>query len=144
MVYPSDSLFPGGPTVWTEASDVIGAWIGEGAPTDENLVLTWLGKAERMVRSTIEGIQARIDGGLEPDLYENARDVVIEMVTEKFRNPEGVRQRQEGTGPFTGSVTYGGDKPGALFMTSDQIKLLSVPATTGQRAFSVDMIPSWR
>jgi hypothetical protein len=128
---------------WTLAADVIGTWIGPDAPTDSVLVGTWIEKAERLLRSKIPDLSARIaaDPVTEPDLLGNVKDVVTEMVQEVFRNPERIRQRQEGTGPFTGSVTYGGDQPGALRVTAEQITLLSVSGiSTG--AFTIDMIPA--
>lgn len=127
---------------WTTATEVIAAWIGDDAPTNTALVGVWVEKAERLLRSKVPDLQARLDAGTatEPDLLGNVQDVVTEMVQEVFRNPEGVRQRQEGSGPFTGSVTYGGDKPGALRVTADQIKLLSsVSASNG--AFTISTIP---
>lgn len=126
---------------WTTAAEVVGAWIGGDAPSDTALVDTWIGKAERLLRSKVADLQARIDGTLEPDLLSNVKDVVTEMVHEVFRNPEGVRQRQEGSGPFTGSVTYGGDKPGALRVTADQLELLA-PAGASTGAYTVDLIPA--
>lgn len=126
---------------WTSAADVISSWIGEDAPTDEALVDKWIAKAERLVRSEVVGIQDRIDSATEPDLLENASDVVTDMVSRKFRNPEGLRTIQETTGPFSGSRTYGGNEPGALYLTEDEIKKLSVSVATGQRAFSVSMFP---
>lgn len=128
---------------WTLAADVTGAWIGLDTPTDSVLVSTWIDKAERLLRSKIPDLTARIDADpvTEPDLLGNVKDVVTEMVQEVFRNPERIRQRQEGTGPFTGSVTYGGDQPGTLRVTAEQITLLSVSGvSTG--AFTIDMIPS--
>lgn len=126
---------------WTQATDVTSSWIGGDAPTDTALVATWVAKAERLVRSTVPGIQARIDGGLEPDLLDNARDVVVEMVTRKFRNPEGLRTVQDSTGPFGASRTYGGTEPGALYLTEDEVRKLSVSAVRGQRAFTIDTFP---
>lgn len=126
---------------WTLATDVTSSWIGGDAPDDAVLVDMWVAKAERLIRSEVPAIQDRIDGGLEPDLLDNARDVVIEMVTRKFRNPEGLRTVQESTGPFSGSRTYGGAEPGALYLTADEMKKLSVSKSTGQRAFTVDNFP---
>ncbi|RJU01980.1 hypothetical protein D6T65_05000 [Arthrobacter frigidicola] len=126
---------------WTVAQDVLDAWIGLGAPEDLASVTTWLGRAERLVRSEVPGLQARIDGGLEPDLLEDVRDVVVSMVERKFRNPEGVRTRQETTGPFSGSVTLGGDQPGELWITDAELKRLRAPGGTTGGAFTVDTIP---
>lgn len=126
---------------WTVAADVTGAWIGSDVPTDAVLVGTWIDKAERLLRSKVPDLQGRIDADDEPDLLDNIQDVVVAMVQRVFRNPEGVRQRQEGSGPFTGSVTYGGDQPGALWVTDSELAMLAV-AGSGQGAFTIDMIPA--
>lgn len=128
---------------WTTADDVIAAWIGDGAPSDLALVGRWIDKAERLLRSKLPTLQERIDAGssVEPDLAGNVRDVVTEMVHEVFRNPERIRQIQEGTGPFTGSRTFAGDAPGTLRVTSEQLALIS-PSGSNSGAFSIDLIPS--
>lgn len=128
---------------WTLAADVTGAWIGPDAPEDAALVGRWIDKAERLLRSKIPDLSVRVaaDPVTEPDLLGNVKDVVTEMVQEVFRNPERIRQRAEGTGPFSGSVTFGGDQPGALRVTADQLSLLS-SAGASKGAFTIDMIPS--
>ena len=128
---------------WTTAEEVVAAWIGDDAPTDTAKVDNWIGKAERLLRSKVPDLATRIlaEPVTEPDLLSNVMDVVVSMVQRVFRNPEGVRQRQEGTGPFTGSVTYGGDQPGALWVTDAELAMLSV-AGASRGAFTIDMIPS--
>lgn len=127
---------------WTTAAEVVDAWIGDGAPTDLALVDRWVGKAERHLRSKVPGLAARIaaDPLLEPDLVENVKDVVASMVQRVFRNPEGVRTRQETTGPFSGSVTLGGDQPGELWITDDELSRLTLSGSQGG-AFTIDTIP---
>jgi hypothetical protein len=128
---------------WTAAADVINAWVGSDAPDDTAKVNLWIGKAERLLRSKVPSLTARLAvlPVVEPDLLGNVQDVVAEMVQEVFRNPDRVRQRQETTGPFTGSVTYGGDKPGTLHVTAEQIAILAPTGDSGG-AFTIDMIPS--
>lgn len=127
---------------WTTANEVIAAWIGIDAPTDTAKVTVWIEKAERLLRSKLPDLQGRISANpvTEPDLLSNVKDVVTSMVQRVFRNPEGVRQRQEGTGPFTGSVTYGGDQPGALWVTDAELALISAKGSN-RGAFTVDTIP---
>lgn len=127
---------------WTTAAEVIAAWVGDDAPDDTAKVDTWIGKAERLLRSKVPGLLDRVEADpiTEPDLLDNVKDVVTAMVQRVFRNPEGVRQRQEGTGPFTGSVTYGGDQPGALSVTDAELSMISV-AGSNRGAFTVDTIP---
>ena len=127
---------------WTTADQVVAAWIGDDAPTDLVKIDTWIGKAERLLRSKVPDLTGRVYDGLatEPDLLGNVIDVVVSMVQRVFRNPEGVRTRQETTGPFSGSVTLGGDQPGELWITDDELSRLVLAG--GRGAFSIDMIPS--
>lgn len=130
---------------WTLPGDVTDAWIGEGAPTDQDLINLWIGKAEREIRYRVPTIQARIDAEAElptplTDLLETAKDVVVAMVTRVFRNPDNIRQRNTTTGPFTESATYGGDLPGGLGLTEDELAKLQ--GTTVSGAFTISMIPS--
>jgi hypothetical protein len=123
---------------------VIDSWIGDGAPTDPALVDVWIARAERMIRNNVPDLQARLDAEADlvppvTDLLDSVRDVVVAVVTRIFRNPEGVRTRQESTGPLGGSVTYGGNDPGGLALTADE--LTSLRGSSGG-AFMVDMMPS--
>lgn len=129
---------------WTSPDDVIDAWIGEGEPSDADVVQVWIEKAERLIRRKVPDIQARIDAQeaevpARTDLLDAAIDVVVTMVTRVLRNPEGIRQTNVTTGPFTTSKTYGGDTPGGLALTDDELADLQ-----GARggAFSIDLIPS--
>ena len=128
---------------WTTAADVTGAWIGADAPADTAKIDNWIGKAERLLRAKVPTLEARlgVDPVTEPDLLGNVVDVVVSMVQRVFRNPEGVRQRQEGAGPFSGSVTYGGDQPGAMWVTDAELAVLAVTGSSSG-AFTIDMIPS--
>lgn len=130
---------------WTSPTDVTGAWIGEGVPTDVAKIQKWIDKAEREIKYRVPDIQARItaEGQETPartDLLETAKDVVVAMVTRVFRNPEGIRQTNVTTGPFTNSKTYGGDTPGGLGLTDDELAKLQGARTSG--AFTIDLIPA--
>ena len=129
---------------WTQPADVVDAWIGEDAPDDNAQLAVWIGKAEREIRFRVPGIQARIDAEAElippsTELLEGAKDVTVSMVTRVFRNPEGIRQANMTTGPFTESRTYGGDVPGGLGLTADELAKLEGVRQGG--AFTVSMIP---
>lgn len=122
---------------WTDPPDVIDAWIGEGAPSDPDLVQVWIDKAEREVMYRVPDVLTRISAG---DLDQQVViDVVVAMVTRVFRNPEGFRQKATTAGPFTESSTFGGNIPGALGLTDEELAKLQ-SKTPG--AFTIDMIPS--
>jgi len=130
---------------WTAPTDVIDAWIGDDVPTDTAKVQIWIDKAEREIRYRVPDIVTRIaaeSAEVPPreDLLETAIDVTVAMVTRVFRNPSGVRQENETTGPFTTSRTYGGDIPGSLAITDDELAKLQGETVGG--AFTIDMIPS--
>jgi hypothetical protein len=134
---------PGWSTV--VAADVTGAWIGDNAPTDADLINVWIGKAEREIVSRVPDIEARIAAEATEDpvstaLLADAKDVVVAMVIRVFRNPDNVRQSTTTTGPFSESRTVGGDNPGSLELTSDEVKKLS--GSGSGRAYEINLIPS--
>lgn len=144
MADESSSSSSSSPSSWASPSDVTTAWIGEGVPSDTVKIQSWIDKAEREIKYRVPDVQDRIDAEAEEvpprtDLLETAKDVVVAMVTRVFRNPEGIRQTNVTTGPYTASKTYGGDQPGGLGMTDDELAKLQ-----GQRggAFQIDLIPS--
>lgn len=132
---------------WTEPTDVTDAWIGNDAPDDEELIQNWIERAERLIRRTVKDLQDRIDAEAEEipprtDLLATARDVTVAMVIRVFRNPEGIRQTNQTTttGPFsdTKMQTYGGDVPGGLGITDDELAALQ---GVSEGAFTIDLIP---
>ena len=129
---------------WTTPADVTGAWIGDGAPTDNTKIQVWIDRSEREIKYRVPGIQKRIDAEAaevppRTDLLETAKDVVSAMVARVFRNPEGIRQTNVTTGPYTASKTYGGDTPGGLGLTDDELAKLQ---GVGEGAFTISMIPA--
>lgn len=126
--------------LWADASDVLDAWIGEDAPSDVALINTWVDKAEREIRFRVPDLESRIQADESGDLERTAIDVVVAMVIRKFQNPRGIRQTNITTGPFTGSETYGGDLPGGLGLTDDELAKLRGQVSRG--AFTVSMIPT--
>lgn len=128
---------------WTTPADITDSWIGIDAPDDEALIQKWIDRAEREIRFRVPDLQARLDAeaGEEPpstELLDTAVDVVVAMVMRVFRNPEGIRQTNRTAGSFSESATYGGDVPGGLGITDDELSKLTGKT---QGAFSIDMIP---
>jgi len=132
---------------WTTADDVLDGWVGGGAPDDPVKVGVWIDRAERLIRKKVPSLQARLDAEAalpisSTDLLDTVRDVVAEMVTEVFLNPERKRSVQSTQGPFSESTTFGGDNPGRLVITPEQLALLAPDGGSAGRAFSIDMIPT--
>ena len=127
---------------WTSTEQVIGSWLGEGAPTDPELVQIWIDRSERLLQTKVLDLATRIAADpTELNLLETAQDVVSSMVQRIFRNPSGLKTSQMSTGPFTEMVTFSGSQPGALYVTEEEIGYLTYSGTTGM-AFTVDMIPT--
>lgn len=126
--------------IWTSADDVIDSWIGDDAPTDTKLVGLWVSRAERVLRRKVSDLTGRVDAD-EPELLDTVRDVVSNMVQRVFRNPEGIRQKSDTTGPFSTQATYGGDQPGYLWVTDEELNSLTSGTAGTQRAFVVDTMP---
>lgn len=128
---------------WTLPKDIIDSWVGPGVPDDPAKLQIWIDRAERLVRRNVKALQERIDAEADlippvTDLLDAARDVVISMVTEVFKNPEGKRSIQQTTGPFSENVTFGGDNPGKLVFLPEYANQLSgfIPG----ESFVVDLI----
>lgn len=128
---------------WALPDDVTAAWIGDNAPTDLSQIALWIGRAERKLRVALPGLKGRYFAVpvVEPDLKDNVRDVIVAMVTRVYRNPSGIRQVQETTGPFATSQTFSGANPGELTVTDDELDMLLPPGNV-KGAFSIDLIPS--
>jgi hypothetical protein len=128
---------------WVTPAEFRAAWIGDDAPKHDETIQIWLDRAERMIRRRVPDLETRI--GEEPevnqDLLDTARDVVITMTTRVFRNPEGIRQNNMTTGPYTESRTYGGDVPGELILTENELADLR-EVETGGKAFTIDTTPA--
>lgn len=128
---------------WVTPAEIIDSWVGGNAPSDVSKLQVWIDRAERLVRRRVPDLQSRIDAeaDLEPpvtDLLDTAKDVVIAMVTEVFKNPDGKRSIQSASGPLSESTTFGGDNPGKLLLTRDQEDLLS--GFNPGEAYTVDLI----
>lgn len=124
--------------MWVTFDDVLDRWVGEDRPTDLGVVGTLVADAETVIAARFPGIADRITDGVLP--VDRVKLVVSRMVTRAIRNPEGVRTRQEGTGPFSGSVTFGGDNPGDMWLTNEEADLLGPDGGRRQRAFTVSTI----
>lgn len=133
---------------WTEPSDVRDRWLGEVALTATDAqISTLLEDAEDTVLREFPDMAERIaradgsdtsDGPATP--LRRVKKVIARMVIRHLRNPEGIRQTQEGAGPFQRSLTYGGEEPGAIYLTEDDRADLGGHRSGG--AFTIDTIPA--
>lgn len=133
---------------WTAPDDVRGRWVGEVAlnATDPQIT-TLLEDAEDTVLREFPDMLVRIARADGSDLSDGPKTplrrvvkVIARMVIRHLRNPEGIRQFQEGAGPFQRSKTLGGDEPGALYLTDEDRAELGGHKSGG--AFTINTGPS--
>lgn len=97
-----------------------------------------LDEAEDAARAAVPDLDARIHDGRIPLI--RAQRIIKRVVTRALRNPAGVRMQQESTGPFSGSITYGGDEPGEIYLTpEDRAELLGRTRTGRPRTVGIGM-----
>lgn len=123
--------------VYTSYADVASRWVEGTVPATQAQVETLLEDAEDTVLGEFADLDTRIDAGL-PIL--RVRKVIARMVIRHLRNPGGVRTTQQGAGPYTETLTYGGDEPGALYLTDEDRAELGGHRVGG--AFTINTIPA--
>ncbi|AYD89673.1 hypothetical protein D5R93_05735 [Actinomyces lilanjuaniae] len=111
--------------VLAEAQDVRDAWLldVEDLPGEEALTRL-VGRATRRLLGLDRRLASRL--ATDPDLASTARDVVVDMVLRVVSNPERIRTSSETTGPLTRSVTFGGDDPGGLYISDEEMRALGI------------------
>lgn len=123
--------------VWATPGDVTAADIGGvTSALSAEQVSYWLERARRAILAAVPEVEARVASGRVPK--DAPGDVQVDLVLSKVGNPAGIRTIQETNGPSSGSVTYGGDNPGAMVLTADQVKALGGVAPSRRVAGTVN------
>lgn len=125
--------------IWTTPADVTDRWLGSELDVTNDQIERLLEDAEDTVLREFPDLPERVDvipGGVP---LVRVQKVVARMVIRLLRNPEGLRQVQEGAGPYTENRTYGGAQPGELFLTDEDRAELG--NTRDGRAFTIDQAP---
>lgn len=130
---------------WVTVADVRDRWIGDGFPDETTVVERLVRDAEEVVLFEYPDVEGRLVGDPPPDPLpddplplERLVMVVCRMVERRLRNPEGIRQVTETSGPFSNNRTYGGEAPGQLVLTDEERRMLGyTPGAPRPRAFTV-------
>lgn len=105
---------------WASAVDVRDRWLAGPLSVEDEQIEILVGDVEDFLSGEFEDLDDRLaDGRL---TTARLRRVVVRIAIRVLRNPSGYRQVTSGTGPFTGSATYGGDQPGEIFVTDEDRK----------------------
>lgn len=132
---------------WTQASDVRDRWVGDDLTVPDTQIETLLEDAEDTVLREFPDMQDRVDRALGTNTTDGPavpmrrlQKVLARMVIRHLRNPEGTRAQMDVAGPFTVNKTFGGDEPGALYLTDEDRAELGGHRRGG--AFTIDTIPT--
>lgn len=126
------------PLQWTAPEDVKDRWIlPEPVPVEDTKLTKLLEDAEDLALGEFPDIQDRIDAGTLP--LARVKRVLARVVIRHLKNPKGLRQAMDVTGPFTQQVMHSGDAPGELAL-SDEDRAELGEAQSG-RAFTIDTTP---
>lgn len=139
---------------WTIAANIRGRWVGPGefpsAATDPVLG-TLIEDVEDSILSEFPDMQQRIDDHetppdpANPAAIPKARvvKVVCRIILRHLHNPEAMRSKTQGAGPFSTANTYGGNEPGTLYLTDEDREELAGTGSAGggQKAYVVNTIP---
>ena len=104
----------------TSAADVRARWLSGPLSVDDERIEILLGDVEDFLAGEFPDLDERLADGRLTD--SRLRRVVVRIASRVLRNPDGYRQVTSGTGPFTGSATYGGDHPGEIYVTDEDRK----------------------
>lgn len=127
--------------VWTTYQNVVDRWTASPAiNASQAKVETLIGDAEDTILTNYPTIQARIDATTLP--VARVQKVVSRMVIRHLLNPTGQRSASEARGPFTATVTYGGDEPGSIYLTDQDRRELQESTHARGKAFVVDNTPA--
>lgn len=106
--------------------------VDNGAPIPADqvaMVEALIERAEEQVRQAVPDLDARIAAGRTSEIL--VRQVICEMVSDVVVNPTGVRAKTETVGPFSQTVSYGGQYSanndsglGRLVLSKRHLKLL--------------------
>jgi hypothetical protein len=134
--------------LWTTPADVRGRWVGDDPfpfPEGDDVTLsTLLEDAEDTVLREFPTLPDRVDA--DPATVANSipkrrvAKVVARVVIRHLRNPAGQRSRMDVSGPFTQNVMFGGEEPGALYLTDEDRSELG--GTEPGQAFTIDTTPA--
>lgn len=123
-------------TRWADAEDVRLRWLSGPLSVEDEQIEVLLEDIEDFLTGEFKDLEERIaDGRLSE---KRLTRVIVRIAIRVLRNPAGYRQVTSGTGPFTGSATYGGDQPGEIYVTDEDRKdLIGRGKGRSVKAFSI-------
>lgn len=127
---------------WTTPEEVSERWIGQTEiPVDDMTLEALIGDVEEQILAEFPDLADRVEQG---DITKRRITITTAIVIMRhLRNPEGKRSIAETKGPYTHSTTWGGDEPGSLTLTDEDLRRL-LGRRAGQKAFTIELGPGPR
>lgn len=123
---------------WAAPSDVEARWLLEDEiPATDEQIRALIDDAEDTILARVPAVPQRLASGVLPK--SRLVKITVALVIERLKNPRGMRQANTSAGMFSESETYGGDNPGAMVLSADQVRELSGGSKRG--AFTVNTVP---
>lgn len=127
--------------MYTSPEDIRLRMVGasEDTLTDEQINVK-IAETEDRFGEAIERFENRIESGEIP--VTRVIRIVSAIVVGHLQNPLGYRSIQDTQGSYSSSLTFAGDTPGSLYISSDDIKeMLGKPRGSKQSAFTISTLP---
>lgn len=131
---------------YTSAEDIRLRMVGASEEDfSDDLINIKITETEDRFGEQIENFEGRIETGEIP--VSRVIRIVSAIVIDHLQNPMGYRTIQDTKGNQSSSLTFAGDSPGKLMISSSDIKeMLGKPRETKQSAFVISTLPQkyWR
>lgn len=126
---------------WATPADVEARWLlEEEIPATPEQLAALIDDAEDTIVARVPDVPQRI--GSEQLPLARVVKITVALVIERLKNPRGTRQMNSTAGPYTESETFGGNNPGVMVLTDEQIRELT--GVRARAAFVVNTVPtSW-
>ncbi|MCK7661974.1 hypothetical protein [Corynebacterium antarcticum] len=112
-------------------------WIATTPLPDDEVIQHYLDDAETLIFDEIPDLRDRLAADDAGALTAKLALVEFQMVSQIFRNPDGIRQRSQSAGSYTDQTTYGVETlAGEMVLTPAHRAML---ASGAKRAYGVDM-----
>lgn len=112
-------------------------WLStEELPSDE-IIQHWITDAETLIFSEFPDLRDRLTNDPHGDLHRSVAYVEVQLVSQALKNPDGIRQLSQTSGPFTTATTYGTETISQLMQITPAHR--AILAGKAKKNFGIDM-----
>jgi len=125
---------------WVSPTDVLNRWTGtdDKPDTDDTVFTTLIEDAQVLIQTRFPNIQDRIDDNkLNTTLIKIVVSAMVQRAYQTIQN--GLSSYSYGTGPFSESGSFSTPDKRGLYLTQDEIDLLTPNNLKSNKAFSINL-----